>query len=91
MATRASVRTTGNKATLESDDKKLYAHIVAPEDANFVTISTKPENPDEKQNEGTRMLGVKTIAKSTVTKIVIILTNDSTENLKPLVPMKLAK
>jgi len=89
MATSASITITENTATLASDNKKMYAHIIAPEDAKFMAISTKPENPDEKQNEGTGMLGVYTIAKSTITKILIILTNDSTENLKPLIPMKL--
>lgn len=41
-----------NSVDFTSDNKKLYAHIIAPEDANFMAISTKPENPDEKQNEG---------------------------------------
>lgn len=89
MATRASIKITGNKATLKSDNKELYVHIIAPEDANFMDISTKPKNPDEKQNEGTRMLCVFTIAESTSTKMVIILTGDSTENFKSLIPMEL--
>ena len=90
MATSAGIEIAGNKATLSSDNKKLYAHVITPEDASFTLISTKPDNPDEKQNEGTRMLGVYTSAQSSITKIVIILTNDPTENLKPLIPMELS-
>lgn len=73
MVTPASIKIMNNKAILSLDQKKLYAAIIAPEDANFKSISTTPQNPDEKQNEGTEMLTVTTVAKSTHTKIEVIL------------------
>jgi len=89
MVTPAAIKINGNKAILTCDQKKLYAHIVAPQDTHFMAISTKPQTAAEKQNEGTSMLSVTTIAKLIETKIVIILSNDAAENLKQMIPMQL--
>ena len=58
MLTRAEIQVDGNLARLDQEGRSLYASILQPADAHFQILSSNPQDKAEKQNEGTRMLGV---------------------------------
>jgi hypothetical protein len=58
MITAAAIDTQGAVATLKQNGKTLRAELLAPANARFTIMSTKPPSAQEDQNEGTSMLAV---------------------------------
>ncbi len=58
MITAADVNVMGTRAVLQQDGKYLAAKLIAPADGEFEIVSTKPDDPREDPNDGTRMLAV---------------------------------
>ena len=59
IVTEAEIKLAGNEATLTQNGKTLRAEILAPPQARFEIVSTKPPTAQEMQNEGTRMLATR--------------------------------
>jgi len=60
MVTAAEIELDGSRAVLNQAGKKLQATIRSPAGATFEILSTKPPTDREKQNQGTRILAVRT-------------------------------
>jgi len=82
MITRADIELNNNEAVLRQEGKELHARILEPVGAHFQIISTQPNDQRQKQNPGTCMLAVNSVAKSEAMSIVIAFTpgNDNHEN-----------
>ena len=72
MVTEAAVSLQGRRARLAKEGRTLAAEILAPEDARFDTVSTRPPEP-QNPNEGTRKLVVRLPGKIERTEIVVML------------------
>ncbi|MCK5704919.1 MAG: hypothetical protein KAI29_27395, partial [Cyclobacteriaceae bacterium] len=86
MVTPANIQISGRKATLRYMDKELYVSIVAPSNAFFEALFTKPKTKEEKQNEGTSMLAFQLISDSEDNDLVISLSSSSVEGPQSLIP-----
>lgn len=87
MHTEASIKVSGDAATLTRSGKTLTAHILSPKDARFEVAKTDP-GPGENPNTGVSRLMVRLPAKITSARVVVLLSPGSpVSDLPPVTPL----